>query len=1035
MQIRGLKEIYPHSDDRTAQMAAWDNYDAITEQEGVYGPRGAGSSDPGINLLLQVQKTPGWSGLSQGLKSSIAGLADWKKNLRSISPWDPSRPQDSERGLMGRAADVGRALVYTKGTLVEIAGERARSPEAKRLVNEIRDRMGPRYGSRRYTPEGFEEREHFYSHEMVRDYAASVRASKVDPDALTPQQLRQIDDALTSGNVTGLSDPEKLLVRGLRYQLNKAVQRLQGAGLDVAQIGQYRPRIWDTARMSSDQTGFTGKAQQLYKRMFDDEFAGSNDLAGGLDNKWRDLDVKVRRMAPQNVQDMMQDLRDNINRQRRIERQIQADPTKAATLMPQLQTLRTQAQQLAQQAHDPLGNWIAEKGADDWRMRLTEHGPHDFESTGPGGNFMKHRELPNYADQIMKDYLVHDFRVWAPQYFMGVGKAVAKAETWGANWEKLNDLINQAREARGPNGEPGLLTGDDLLIRKAVQRSVENGTPFEHRGIARTMNYIQSFGALTMLGRTPISVLSEFSVGAMAHNDLRVSFRNFANMLTQFRKTANARDVADLANWFGITSDVYTNAAMMDRYMNDFSGTPNLGRAMSTYYEISGMSWFTRNNERAAFETSHWLARTMAVRLQEATMGPLTQKDANTRSDAVAWFDEHGVPPQLRSEYADWLITHDTLADIDKTDTMAEVHRIVMTRATRRQVLRGSRVNTPMHAEHFLGRVPFQFLNYAYQFQKSILDPVMEQMHYAGRRAYGQSRAQGAGKFRANVAGSASGARFLTRFAGVVAAATAAQLLTTTLREFLFNQSGWEKHEKDGDTDTWLLGLAFQRTGVGGTLDPVAQLIAGLKYTADISSIMEGASVNYLTRNVMKLIGPWIKPETNTNTLRYEANQALWNLTAAPALAALGVGLGKIAGPMGWLAMPLISWGTSRDAGEWFAETVQGPKGAEPEPPEEGGKLKSLDAGPKMQEMRKMGEEEKGPAGGETGLGGLIPLGLLDDMALPIFQRVLAPMFQMAPSGLKQAVIAAGSAAVGYEWWMSGAETRGQPAPAEKTRH
>lgn len=1024
--IQGLKDVYPSTDERAGIFAAWDAFDRAMEQEAVHGaPRGAGSADPGMNLLLQAQKTPGWPKLSDTYRATLAAMADWRNNLKDINPWNPDRPEDSERSFMTHVADLGRSIFYTKGALVETAGERARTPEAKRLVNTIRDKMGPRYGTRRYVPEGFEERQRRYTHEMLRDYANVIQNSEIIPNRMTPQKLAQLDDALTSGNISGLDANDRRFVQGMRYLLDRAVQRLQGAGYDIAQIGQYRPRMYDIHKMGSDKQGFVDAATTLYKKMFDDELPAPNsdEHVEALLGKWRELGPQVRQQLPQNVQDMMKNLRDNMTKQRRIERQIAADPTKAAVLQPQLDQLRQDARVLAEQAHDPVGNWIANAGAEDWHMRATTFGEHEFQRTGPGGGFLSHRELPPEADQIMKDYLIHDFRVWAPMYFMGVGKAQAKAEVWGSNWEKLNDLIDQARRAKDANGEYGLLTGDDNLIRKAVQRSVENGVAYENRGVARAVNFIQSLGALVMLPRTPITVLSEFTVGGMAHNDVRVAWRNFTNMLGQFGRTANARQVADLANWFGITTTHYQNAAMMDRHMmTDFRSTPNFAKFMDKYYEISGMSGLTRVNQRAAMETSHWLARKNAVDLRS--------NDANTQEDAQTWFNEHGVPPQFRNEYADWLIGHDTLADIDKNDPMWDIHRIVMQRAVSRQVLVGSRVNTPMQAEHYLGRLPFQFLNYAYQFQKSILDPTMEQQEHVGRRAYRQARQAGASKAGANFAGMTAGSKFLAGFAATIAAATVGQLLTSTIREFLYNRRGWDKHMEDGDLDTWLLGLAFQRTGIGGTLDPVAQFITGLRYTADISSILEGASINNFQRNIMMLLGPWLKPETNTNTLRYEANQALWNLTFAPLMAFAGVGLGSTAGPLAPLAAPLVQWGTSRDAAEWFASMVQGPKGAEPAKPDTG-QLPGLGGG--LEGLPKLGAEEKGPEG-TTGLGGLVPLGLLDDMALPLVQRVLVPMFSMAPAGLKQAIAAAGSLIAGYEWWQSGAETRGQPAPEKPAK-
>jgi len=476
---------------------------------------------------------------------------------------------------------------------------------------------------------------------------------------------------------------------------------------------------------------------------------------------------------------------------------------------------------------------------------------------------------------------------------------------------------------------------------------------------------------------------------------------------------------------------------MMDRFSVDYSSDLKVARWMDRFFRANGMTAITTMNQRAAMTTGHWLAHTMAARWLEgnprpgANTPPVDQPTMNSAENAERWLNEHGVPPSMRREYAEWLAVHEVLTTIDPKHDMADIHRLVLYRATERQVLTSDPTNTPMHAEHYLGRLPMQYMNYLYQFQKQILDRVDNDARFEGQRAYRQAREQGAGKFGANVKGAASSLGVWGSFVGAVALATMAQFVTTLVREMLYNQTGWDKHSEDDDVMEWLMGLAFQRTGVGGTIDPLVQLVTSLKYSADISSIIEGTGINSLTREIQGLLAPILKPETDTNANLYESARNGYSLLIAPAMAIAGTAASEFVGGIWGMAAGslIIQAGTSKPAADTFATTLMGPRGAKPA--QEGmPKMPKMEG---MPEMPKMGETSSRKSGGNVPAGTASALGIVDDVAIPIARR-MGPVWAVLPTSVKMMALGAAGAYGGYEMLTAGAPYRDQPPPEHRRR-
>jgi len=95
---------------------------------------------------------------------------------------------------------------------------------------------------------------------MMREYTGLLEQTGVKPHRMDDAKLREIDDALTSGVVTGLPQAEKDFVQGLRLIMNRAYDRLKNSEHDINQLGQYRPRIYDKIRVNERSNDFVKAA-------------------------------------------------------------------------------------------------------------------------------------------------------------------------------------------------------------------------------------------------------------------------------------------------------------------------------------------------------------------------------------------------------------------------------------------------------------------------------------------------------------------------------------------------------------------------------------------------------------------------------------------------------------------------------------------------------------------------------------------------------------------------------------------------------
>jgi len=249
------------------------------------------------------------------------------------------------------------------------------------------------------------------------------------------------------------------------------------------------------------------------------------------------------------------------------------------------------------------------------------------------------------------------------------------------------------------------------------------------------------------------------------------------------------------------------------------------------------------------------------------------------------------------------------------------------------------------------------------------------------------------------------------------------------MRQYLFAKDQWDKHVADDDLEGWLTDLAFQRSGLNGTLDPIIQVATHLRYQSDLATLMEGAAMNWFLKNAQDVIQPFTSTNDspNTNTRIWNATKGGFNLAGVPAAAWGLTMLGTAGGPLGrLLAGAAMQFGTSPQAAASFADfATGGEKGTQriAEDDEEE-KPEKAPPEPKEKDDEDAEPEKKGGVGGAG-------MGLLDDIIAPTW-RYTGPLLNRLPSIVKVGAGIAGAGYAGHKYLEATEPFRGGPPPKGK---
>lgn len=1034
---RQLKMIYPKQDERTAIFAAFDELHMALQKEQALSlgqPAGSfanyGISDP-HHYPVTVPHAGG-SKVVRTLKAEIAKYSNFTRNLSRAWLYDADRPDPGNRTLGVRIADHFRAVTFSGHGLMETMI--ARAPDAaKPILTQIMDRIAAAPGEGRYTPMNFEESVRVRSREWTRRFGNMLDAQGLDPNTMTPLEGEQLRHILTTGETKyqGENIPLGIIktAGNVRQLLNEVWSASDKAGLDIGYAKNgYFPRMYDQARIFADPPGFKKAATEMHRLIFDQEIGPAGDNPERLLERWTGLERTNKAAADPALQNDMKALNANLRRQREIEANLTPTPAERA----ELAQLKIDAKDLAQNAHAPLRDHIADLAADNWFTKLLTGQSYDFDTTGPSGQYLNARVLPPEADQIMAKYMHQQPTDAIPHYFHAAARRISYAERFGAQGEG-EWLAEQWKKLAHIDG----VDGNDIT---EFQRIVNTATGRQSVNYGRTQqlhNGIHAMASIALMPRVVWSSIAEPMNTALATGSATAGFKTFAYQFGSLMGRASAQERTELANFLNVTTSAMHDSIMLSRMSADYSDSPKINQLMTNYYRTTGLTQLTNAQRTASAAASNWLLG----KWSRDYLDPQASTSArHGRDDASRWFKELGVPEPMHDEFAKWMVglggNIPNRTVLQSGDPMVGLYGLAVRRLVDRSIQDPYKIDRAEIASRPITGLAFQLMSFGYQFQRNILVPAMMRVEHSYGRTKTEAQARGAGPVNARIQGLTMGGGTFVHAAAMAGAMVAAQIPSTMLRQWLFARDQWDKHAEDDTLGEYIRDLAFQRTGLNGTLDPLIQLFSNLKYQADLTSLFDGAGPNYIGKNLLDVARILQTDSPNTNTRLHNAVRGLWNLTGVPLTAGGMAVLGGAMGPVtrGVLG-PAMQYVTSPSVANQIADFVAGEKGATRRGSEPGGGSRmggvpSIPT-PKMPGMPKLGGGGSTSADSGGGIAGSVPYGILDDFIAPAMKKI-GPLIAGLPGPVKIGALTLGAEVGLKQLWDAGEPFRGQPAPEPK---
>ena len=1042
-----LRKLYPKDDDRAAIFKGWaDVFQAMRNEQILSQGKPAGDffnygvSDPSHWSVT----APGAANTPEG-RATKATVDAYNQVVRQLAIYDTTRPNAPPGDEWSRkVTNMGRAYVYSNRGIMQTVIDAA-PPAAKPYLQEVMDRFTPSPGRGRYTGRAFEEAWRYNADRANAELFDVYKRHGLIPDTMSDEQENMLRHNLVTGDITYPVDPANpigatkvipsniLQAAGeIRGQLDKLWSIADNAGLKIGYAANgFFPRMYDTPKILAEPGRFTGLSKQVYGIMFDNEIGAPGTNPIGLVEKWNGLASDHKQMIGLGAD--MGVLKRYISREAEL-REKAANPQTPLTRAETAELARLPAQQeaLARRLHEPFKDALSTIDANDWLSRIKSSGMFNFDQVSFGGKFLKPRALPPEADLLLRDFMYTSPSHVLPLYNESLARRVAYAERFGPDGEQLKSLLQGALDH-------GVSRTDANLFESAVNSALGHGN--KHRGdqFQQASDLSHAFGNLALMGRAMYASLAEpmtagmvtLSHGTGLGTALQVGSRAMFGTIPHLWRSASVADRTEMAQLIGVvTSPVHDNM-IPTRYAADYSDRPMIQRFLTKFYKLSGLQALTNVQRASTMAAQHWYLGKLARLYLDTGDSPRINR---LRDGATRAFNELGVNPALHERFANWMV--DLGGDLPsiktmQTDPLADAWTLAVRRLVDRTIQAPYKVDLPMSRDVPSLGLATQLMSFTYAFQNNVLSPIWQQTKHQYGRAKLGTEARGGGRIAQEAAGLTMGGGTLAMATVMAGAMMLAQTPMTLLRELMFNFDTLEQKAKEGKLLSHLASLAFQRTGLSGTWDPLVQIVTHLKYQSDISSINDGASLQYLFKNMQDVINPYIKggESPNTNTARYNQAKAAYNLVGVPLAA---IALVKLAGRFGRFGLPvtvpaavamqyLTSAGASRQAAEL---AVQSPKGAKLPTPHTGlPELPKIGALPKVGELPKIGAKPPKQPPSDWGLVG--------NISVPAI-RAAWEGFLHLPGPAK---LAAGAAGLGYGIYDFVQDTRpfyGRPAPPKK---
>jgi hypothetical protein len=775
-----------------------------------------------------------------------------------------------------------------------------------------------------------------------------------------------------------------------RFLLDEERRRNEAAGIGLGHADNYFPFELDQHKVFANRKDFETQAAKVRAIVWDRDVG--NDPAAFLTAHDR-MPAAGRDTLSPDVRAKVEALRANLRKQDSLKDGIElgtvADPDAAQAKIDQLGTA---AGAIHDQVNAPVRDAYAAGEAHRWWVNNSVGSPTEFGTRGPTANYTHARTLPPEADTLLRNFVHTDPRQVLPNYFQRSARRISFAKRFGPEGEGLEGMFREAAEA-------GARPEEIASMRHLTDIALGRAPTTVSRDAERAANFVHTMGTMALMTRAGFSSLTE-PVSLLARGGtLKETMSTFAHQLGHAVGTASAKERQQISEMIGNVSSHFADSMLADRVGASYRGDPKLEKLSTNFYRAIGLQQLTNSQRTSMIAPAHHM-------LGRWSQDILTGNKVVARN-AAARFRDLGVADKDHENFADWVTSRPGLPTPNDLATPGgDMWGNAVTSLVDRAIQDPLRSERPELASHPLFRLGYGLMSFSYGFFRHVVTHIVDTEKAQVHEAFQDARDAGRGRVSSAISAAPAAAKALGKISTFGALLVAGSYLSTALRYRLMAPDEWQKHEDAGDLHDWLLDQAISRSGLNGPLDNLSQAMNGLQYNHDLSSLADGAQASYFLSaagDIMKWVAGSGSP--NTNTAAFNGVKGLLDMFAVPAA---GIALSSV--PGGPLFRAAAGYGLMRytggDTTSAIAQDLVGPKGTGVGgvPPAGSGnaggtpgtETDAADTG------NAPGMETDAPpaAGGNGNGGGGIPVGLWDDIGIPVGKMAL-PLVERAPGPLK----------------------------------
>jgi hypothetical protein len=804
----------------------------------------------------------------------------------------------------------------TKDANGKVTGGNAK---VRRIMEDIISKVATDPGTRqdRVTSSGgtFEEATRI---EARRFYAIYDRiANQFDMDKLTDADQKTLRLLLTGDeNTTLKASPEMVrLAAELRKKLLNPIYDYMvksGQDLNYVQGVGYMPRMLDAPLAIQEVTQFLGEldgskgAIPLYQQViFDNEYG--DFMEGDIDQMKALVSLALSNPDKTSVgaeiaanyselSEIAKQMRETLKEIDSLNKAIEDDTGDADIdgLEATIEELSATLNDLHGELHLDLRNPYAIAAGKDWHNRVAVREGSDPSTNGVQGSFAKKRKLPPEADRYMNDFYLNPTdaimqyipsAVRSTEYSTRFGRDLVPEGSKMKEGRQIDYLEYQLDEAK----LAGMKTHEAQEV-KAIVDMVTGRYPGPDNLLARGLNNLNTLGTMALLPRAVLSGIAEPVTAAIQTGSVVKGFQNFAFALDGLGaslrgKSATERKMyySQLANVLGVIDLPQTGEVVANRLGGTAAEDSKNTARLALFFLRTGLVGLTNAQRKASMRVG------MQFLIEQSAQYRNTQVSESLREEARQTLQDFGVRPEQMNAFTDFAQNLDKTENglyeinqiMDVDGSLTDMGRILAT-ATNRfvdQTIQDPKIiDRPKWAERPMGRIVYGIQAFIAAFQRNVLE--MSVKRFA--RDY---KTKGAYKAIAPKALGGDGSLF-GKMLLPLTSLYIAHTLTSAAREFIFNRDKWDQEAEDEDRDIpikYLLTLGISRSGFLGRADPLFNGFFSLKYQADLSNVLAGATGSYYLKAIQRIAGLGVENSPNTVSREYQALRGFYDI-AVPML-------------------------------------------------------------------------------------------------------------------------------------------------------